>query len=249
MKNYELIGLICVAAIENKITMTTGEIVKIAEYLANNGVALEKPVEIDVDIDVEVEEEPAINNPVEELGISKKKQEKLRHATLDDIIKPKATGNALPPREQELYDFAQAHPDASLDEICKGIGIKPGNYRFLRQQLKNKGYKISLATAGQICPKDMQEFKASQQSETDKRIDDAYLGEHPCIQPKPVEKKPLSPREKQLWDYMQNNPDARMPSICEALGISNANYYMLKVQLKKKGWIVSAVENVKEVEL
>lgn len=80
-----------------------------------------------------------------------------------------------------------------------------------------------------------------------KTIEEAYMGEHVNIQPRPVEKKPLSPREQQLWDYMQNNPDARMPKICESLGISNANYYMLKVQLKKKGWIESAVENVQAI--
>lgn len=198
MKNYGLIGLICCGAIDKGIIMTTTEIIKLAEYLEAHGVEFEnnvrcnvvtfppwKPLEMEFEIKDEIEDEPAINNPVEELGISKKNREKLRHATMDDIIKTKP----------------------------------------------------------------VKKVNTAQQSETDKRMTDAYLGEHPNIQPAPVEKKPLSPREQQLWDYMQSHPDSRMPKTCEDLGITNVNYYFLKQQLKKKGWITSAVENVKEVEL
>ncbi len=188
---FRLIGLICVAAIENDIAMTPEQIVKMGEYLAKRDVRvgageiiIEMPAKFN-NIEAKTVDEPAIVNPVEELGISKKNQKKLRHATIDDIIKPKP----------------------------------------------------------------VKKVKAAEQTDLDKRMEDAYLGEHPNIQPAPVEKKPLSPREQQLWDYMKAHPDARMPSICEAMGITNVNYFYLKNQLKKKGWIVSAVENVKEVEL
>lgn len=175
MKNYELIGLICVAAIENNIAMTTEQIANMAGYLTDKGVKVgDREIIINKPI---AKVKPVVDNPVEELGVSKKNQEKLRHADVDDILK-----------------------------------------------------------------------KPVVQTDIDKRMDDAYLGEHPNIQPDPIEKKPLSPREKQLWDYMQAHPDARMPSICTTLGITQGNYYMLKVQLKKKGWIVSAVENVQEIK-
>lgn len=181
MKNYELIGLICAASVKNNIAMTTAEIIKIAEYLSEHRVGITPPFIYALDefrkssAKVEVEDEPAINNPVEELGISKKNREKLRHADMSDVLK-----------------------------------------------------------------------KPAVQTDINKRMDDAYLGEHPNIQPAPVEKKPLSPREQQLWDYMQSHPDSRMPKTCEDLNLSQANCFWLKQQLKKKGWIISAVENVKE---
>lgn len=73
----------------------------------------------------------------------------------------------------------------------------------------------------------------------DERIEAAYLGEHPRIEPEeqPVEKRPLTPAEKRLYDYIVAHPDHTKPQIEAALLISQANYYLLKGQLKKKGWI------------
>lgn len=73
----------------------------------------------------------------------------------------------------------------------------------------------------------------------DERIEAAYLGEHPRIEPEeqPIEKRPLTPAEKRLYDYIVAHPDHTKPQIEAALLISQANYYLLKGQLKKKGWI------------
>lgn len=73
----------------------------------------------------------------------------------------------------------------------------------------------------------------------DERIEAAYLGEHPRIEPeeRPVEKRPLTPAEKRLYDYIVAHPEHTKPQIEAALLISQANYYLLKGQLKKKGWI------------
>lgn len=65
------------------------------------------------------------------------------------------------------------------------------------------------------------------------------MGEHFNIEPeeKIIEKKPLTPAEKRLYDYMMAHPDHTKPQIQEALLISQANYYLLKGNIRKKGWI------------
>lgn len=83
-----------------------------------------------------------------------------------------------------------------------------------------------------------------------KRMEAAKMPDHANIQPAPVEKKPLTKAEKELYDYLQANPDATMPKICDALGISKANYYYKKYQIDKKGWKCGGVVYfpVKEIE-
>lgn len=73
----------------------------------------------------------------------------------------------------------------------------------------------------------------------DERMEEAYLGEHPKIEPeeKPVEKQPLTPAEKRLYDYIVAHPDHTKPQIQEALLMSQANYYLLKGNIRRKGWI------------
>lgn len=53
----------------------------------------------------------------------------------------------------------------------------------------------------------------------DERMEEAYLGERPNIEPeeKPVKKQPLTPAEKRLYDYMAAHPDHTKPQIQEAL--------------------------------
>lgn len=67
----------------------------------------------------------------------------------------------------------------------------------------------------------------------------AYMAEHPNIQPaQPVrQRKDLCASEQRFYDYVQAHPGASKPAIQNALGISQANYYWLKKQCIKKGWL------------
>ena len=162
--------------------------------------------------------------------------------------KPRASGTALSPREQQMWDYIQAHPNASMEETCNGMGIKKANYHWIRNNLKNKGYIITAREDTAKIRAVQKRFKivtAEEQSEMDKRMEDAYMGEHPNIQPAPVPKRPVSKQARRLYEYMQSHPDSRMPKTCEDLNITNADYYMLKAALKRNGWIEDAVENVK----
>ena len=170
-------------------------------------------------------------------------------------VKEKTSGtdskNELPPRQKQLWDYVQAHPDENLNEICQGMDITTANYYFLKRKLKDKGYIIpnkSTAVAekhGRNILKNIKQIQQQEKSDMDKRMEDAYMGEHVNIQPDPVPKKPVSAKAQELYEYMQSHPDSRMPKTCEDLNITSADYYMLKAQLKKNGWIESAVENVR----
>lgn len=84
------------------------------------------------------------------------------------------------------------------------------------------------------------ELKRTEDARTmDERMEEAYLGEHPKIEPeeKPVEKQPLTPAEKRLYDYIVAHPDHTKPQIQEALLMSQTNYYLLKGNIRRKGWI------------
>lgn len=64
------------------------------------------------------------------------------------------------------------------------------------------------------------ELKRTEDARTmDERMEEAYLGERPNIEPeeKPVKKQPLTPAEKRLYDYMAAHPDHTKPQIQEAL--------------------------------
>lgn len=75
------------------------------------------------------------------------------------------------------------------------------------------------------------------------------MGEHPNIQPdeQPAPKKALCASEQRFYDYVKNHPGASKPAIQNALGISQANYYWLKKQCIKKGWLSDngAIANIK----
>lgn len=170
-------------------------------------------------------------------------------------VKEKASGadsqKALTPRQQQLWDYVQAHKDASLKQICTDVGISLDNYYFLKRKLSEKGYIIpnkNTAVAkkhGRNIMQNIKQIHQEEKSEMEKRMEDAYMGEHPNIQPDPVPKQPVSKQARRLYEYMQSHPDSRMPKTCEDLSITSADYYILKAQLKKNGWIESAVENVK----
>lgn len=187
-------------------------------------------------------EAPAPEQPKPDPKVSKPK-----------TAKEKTKSDELTPRQKEMWDYIQAHPDAGIKEICAGMGITDDNYYFLKRKLKEKGYVIPTASDaskntqkhGRNILANMGKIHAEEKSEIDKRMEDAYLGEHPNIQPEPVAKKPVSKQARRLYEYMQSHPDSRMPKTCEDLNITNAEYYMLKADLKRNGWIESAVENVK----
>lgn len=181
------------------------------------------------------------------------------NAPAPKVLKPKPvkekasctdSQNALTPRQQQLWDYVRAHKDASLKQICTDVGISLDNYYFLKRKLSEKGYIIpnkNTAVAkkhGRNILANIGKIHQEEKSELDKRMEDAYLGEHPNIQPDPVPKQPVSKQAKRLYEYMQSHPDSRMPKTCEDLNITSADYYILKAQLKKNGWIESAVENV-----
>lgn len=163
-------------------------------------------------------------------------------------VKEKASGDELTPRQKQLWEYVQAHKDASVEQICTELNIEKQAYYNRKSELKKKGYIFS------VCEEDTAKIRATQkrfniitaeeQSDMNQRMEDAYLGEHPNIQPEPVQRKPVSAKAQRLYEYMKSHPDSRMPKTCEDLGICNGDYYMLKAQLKKNGWIESAVENV-----
>lgn len=82
----------------------------------------------------------------------------------------------------------------------------------------------------------------------DERMEDAYLGEHVNIEPEQPEKKPLSPKENDLYNYILAHPDAKMPRVCADLHLSMAMYYYLKRQIKMKGYNMQGVVDFNVVE-
>lgn len=256
MELNTLIGHLCIAANKAEIELTAVQLERMASALGPELVRDAAKSSITVDIpakrkigDVEIvpfkATEPITDSKIESVDVPAGTEP----ATPAKVSKPKtvkvkASGNALTPREQQLWDYVQMHPNATLEHICTDLGIKEGNVRFLRAQLKKKGYILPTPSVGRISKKAQAEFKAAEKIDMDKRMEDAYLGEHMNIQPEPVPKKPVSEKARRLYEYMKTHPDSRMPKTCEDLGICNGDYYMLKAQLKKNGWIESAVENV-----
>lgn len=82
----------------------------------------------------------------------------------------------------------------------------------------------------------------------DKRMEDAYMGEHVNIEPEQPEQKPLSPKEHDFYNYILAHPDAKMPRVCADLHLSMAMYYYLKSQIKKKGYNIQGVVDFNVVE-
>ena len=79
-------------------------------------------------------------------------------------------------------------------------------------------------------------------------MEDAYMGEHVNIEPEQPEKKPLSPKEQDFYNYILAHPDAKMPRVCADLHLSMAMYYYLKSQIKKKGYNIQGVVDFNVVE-
>lgn len=82
----------------------------------------------------------------------------------------------------------------------------------------------------------------------DERMENAYMGEHVNIEPEQPEKKPLSPKEHDFYNYILAHPDAKMPRVCADLHLSMAMYYYLKSQIKKKGYNIQGAVDFNVVE-
>lgn len=122
---------------------------------------------------------------------------------------------------KEIYDLA--YIDALLDkeksELQQPI---PACAKKPRKAAESQGSKKPGKRAvipGRRGPNRI-ELKRTEDARTmDERMEEAYLGERPNIEPeeKPVKKQPLTPAEKRLYDYMAAHPDHTKPQIQEAL--------------------------------
>lgn len=97
-------------------------------------------------------------------------------------------------------------------------------------------------------PKQDADKTKSKPDSLDERMEDAYMGEHVNIEPEQPEKKPLSPKEHDFYNYILAHPDAKMPRVCADLHLSMAMYYYLKKQIKKKGYNIQGVVDFNVVE-
>lgn len=79
-----------------------------------------------------------------------------------------------------------------------------------------------------------------------KSVDEAYMGEHINIQPKDPPRQKLSKKEQIFYDYILSHPNYTMPGTCRDLNLSQAMYYFLKQQIKKKGHAISGVVDFAE---
>lgn len=77
-------------------------------------------------------------------------------------------------------------------------------------------------------------------------MDEAYMGEHINIQPKDPPRQKLSKKEQIFYDYILSHPNYTMPGTCRDLNLSQAMYYFLKKQIKKKGHAISGVVDFAE---
>lgn len=123
-----------------------------------------------------------------------------------------------------MEEFAKSHPAVDAEQPKKKRGRR-----------------------ARVPKKDVDKTKSKPDS-LDERIEDAYMGEHVNIEPEQPEKKPLSPKEHDFYNYILAHPDAKMPRVCADLHLSMAMYYYLKSQIKKKGYNIQGVVDFKVVE-
>lgn len=124
--------------------------------------------------------------------------------------------------------------------IARIVDDKPGNP-------KKKSDKRARVPECAVKKQDVDKTKSKPDS-LDERMEDAYLGEHVNIEPEQPEKKPLSPKEHDFYNYILAHPDATMPRVCADLHLSMAMYYYLKRQIKIKGYNIQGVVDFNVVE-
>lgn len=150
-----------------------------------------------------------------------------------------AAAHTVPVNLDPIVDKAIDLGQAVEKEIQRKIRATQKAPRSEKPQKSRAGVEKPKKIKGRRAPNPAELKKLADARTMDERIEAAYLGEHPRIEPEeqPVEKRPLTPAEKRLYDYIVAHPDHTKPQIEAALLISQANYYLLKGQLKKKGWI------------
>lgn len=262
-----LIGHLCMAVNRAEIELTAVQLERLAKELYADEIERQKKQQENrpqVEFVPLVHKQPAKKTEQPEPAEQSANDTDKKYDTdaLDNVVKsemvkekPKkatkasGTNNGLTPRQQQFWDYVQSHPGSSVAQTCTDLKITAANYYWLARQLKLKGYVIpkNMGTGRRLSKKTQYKIRELERSDMDKRMDDAYMGEHFEIQPDPVPKKPVSKQAMKLYEYMQSHPDSRMPKTCQDMNISTADYYLLKERLKQNGWIESAVENVKAI--
>lgn len=136
--------------------------------------------------------------------------------------------------------FLQSHPNIMSDFMHCLFTVRD-------QKLQNASKPVSQRTTNTANTNAKSKSRdsdthTSSQNATDnlnERMESAYMGEHFNIEPDDdiPEKQPLSSQEQRFYDYIMANPTQNKRQIESGLHISQANYYYLKSQLKKKGWL------------
>lgn len=148
-------------------------------------------------------------------------------------------GNVWGGRSVVKADIIQ-HCGSDELPIARIVDDKPGNP-------KKKSGKRARVPKRAVKKQDVDKTKPKPDS-LDERMEDAYMGEHVNIEPEQPEKKPLSPKEQDFYNYILAHPDAKMPRVCADLHLSMVMYYYLKSQIKKKGYNVQGVVDFNVVE-
>lgn len=158
-------------------------------------------------------------------------------------------------------DFIERVKDKGVSSDCKIEDLSPGLTDVIRKygivgsdivddkpgNPKKKSGKRARVSKRAVKKQDVEKTKSKPDS-LDERMEDAYMGEHVNIEPEQPEKKPLSPKEHDFYNYILAHPDAKMPRVCADLQLSMAMYYYLKRQIKQKGYNMQGVVDFNVVE-
>lgn len=144
-------------------------------------------------------------------------------------------GNVWGGRSVVKADIIQ-HCGSNELPVARIVDDKPGNPAVGAEQPKKKKPGKRARVPKRASKKQDVDKTKSKPDSLDERMEDAYMGEHVNIEPEQPEKKPLSPKEHDFYNYILAHPDAKMPRVCADLHLSMAMYYYLKSQIKKKGY-------------
>lgn len=151
----------------------------------------------------------------------------------------------LTEREQQFYDLAIQHPDWSIYKVAQHLKFDTSNSAYIVRNIVKKGWDLQLRPNQKQFVVDKTKSKPDS---LDERMENAYMGEHVNIEPEQPEQKPLSPKERDFYNYILAHPDAKMPRVCADLHLSMAMYYYLKSQIKKKGYNIQGAVDFNVVE-
>lgn len=139
-------------------------------------------------------------------------------------------------------DFIERVKDKGVSSDCTIEDLSPGLTDIIRK------YGIVGSDIVEAPPKptahpavDTEQPKKKRGRQRAVKKQNAYMGEHVNIEPEQPEKKPLSPKEHDFYNYILAHPDAKMPRVCADLHLSMPMYYYLKRQIKQKGYNIQGV--------